>query len=58
MTFRQMGMEYNTMEETLKGTTKSVDEYISGKTLIGDVFKYPIIQGKEEKQQMATHYSE
>ncbi|MFA0612622.1 hypothetical protein AB4582_00155 [Vibrio splendidus] len=58
MTFRQMGMEYNTMEETLKGTTKSVDAYISGKIIIGDVFEYPIVQGKEEKQQMSTHYSE
>lgn len=58
MTFRQMGMEYNTMEETLKGTTKSVDEYTRGKIIIGDVFEYPIVQGKEEKQQMATHYSE
>ncbi|WP_210467800.1 hypothetical protein [Vibrio crassostreae] len=58
MAFRQMGMEYHTMEETLKATTKSVDEYISGKMIIGDVFEYPIVQGKEEKQQMATHYSE
>ncbi|SBS66569.1 hypothetical protein [Vibrio atlanticus] len=46
------------MEETLKGATKSVDEYTRGKIIIGDVFEYPIVQGKEEKQQMATHYSE
>ncbi|EAS44220.1 hypothetical protein C9J48_13825 [Photobacterium profundum] len=58
MTFRQMGMEYNAMEETLKATTKSIDEYIRGKVIFEDVFEYPIVQGKEEKQQITVHYSE
>ena len=58
MFFRQGGMDYNTMQETLKATTKSIHEYLSGKIIIGEVFEYPIVQGKEEKQQMSTHYSE